>query len=268
MSVSLPPSRERRPVLTSLRLPFLSTWMTSIRARMMECPAQSTIRPRTTWRRPRREVIERLWFAVKYIVSLPQVLPRTPLASRSVALRAVGRAGAADAAVTAARAVGARPVGVWPVGSQTVAGEGLVRHTGDDLQDRCAGGGEELRVERVDRLVEAAAGLLVELAVDGVGQRRPAPARAAARPPRSGPPGRRRSPRLPRCSRRGRGEPGRRWCRWPAPWRRGCRATSSPDPRGIWTAMSRRGRWRRRPGMHDLVRRALATVAAERRPRR
>ena len=29
-----------------------------------------------------REVSERLWFAVKYIVSLPQVLPRTPLASR------------------------------------------------------------------------------------------------------------------------------------------------------------------------------------------
>src|SRR4051812_11368836 len=117
MSVSLPPSRERRPVLTSLRLPFLSTWMTSMRARTIECPAQLTIRPRTTWRLPRREVSERLWFAVKYIVSLPQVLPRTPLASR-LWLPALLAEPLAPLPLLAPLEPG--PVGVWPVGSQTL----------------------------------------------------------------------------------------------------------------------------------------------------
>src|SRR5512133_2191584 len=117
ISVSLPPSRDRRPVLTSLRLPFLSTWMTSIRARTIECPAQLTIRPRTTWRLPRREVSERLWFAAKYIVSLPQVPPRTPLASR-LWLPALLAEALPPLPLLAPLAPG--PVGVWPAGSHTL----------------------------------------------------------------------------------------------------------------------------------------------------
>src|SRR4051794_13958183 len=105
ISVRLPPARERSPVLTSLRLPWM-TCTTSMRARTIDLPLQLTIRPRTTVRLPSREAYVVLWLRAKRILSRAHVLPRTPLASRLAAVLEPSR-------------VEPPPPGICPVGSHT-----------------------------------------------------------------------------------------------------------------------------------------------------
>ena len=232
--------------------------MTSIRARMIELPAQLTIRPRTTWRWPRRPVSERLWLAEKYIVSLPQVLPRTPLASR-VRLPALL---AEPLPLPLPLEPLPPPAGVWPVGSQTLpakptcAWPAITSSTG---------------VPAAERTFRCIALIVSELPVRTCSSN----LRSTASPSgascwasccrglldRDLLAADRDAGRLAGAVEHGRAgdADGRR----PGRWRRGRRASWSPRRAGAGRRGSRRGRWRRRPGARRSRSPGVAMVVAD-----